>query len=154
MKTKFLFSNKYKKVAWIVFIPSSILGIIVAITEYSPSLLNCNVLSIFDTGFDSGIAFFRFKENNILNEVLGIIVILSGLFVAFSKEKEEDEYINKIRLESLVWAVFVNYFILLFTFIFFFDFTFWWVMVFNMFTVLLLFIIRFNWKIYQLNRKK
>lgn len=153
MKTKFLFSNKYKKLAWIVFIPSSILGIIVAITEYSPTFLDCNVLSIFDVGFEKT-AFARFTENNILNEILGVIVILSGLFVAFSKEKEEDEYINKIRLESLVWAVFANYFILLFTFIFFYDFTFWWVMIFNMFTVLLFFIIRFNWKIYQLNKKK
>ena len=93
-----------------------------------------------------------FFENNILNEVLGVLVIISSLLVAFSKEKSDDEYISKIRLESLVWAVYVNYGILLISFIFIFDLSFLWVMIFNMFTVLLFFIIRFNWQISKLKK--
>ena len=91
-------------------------------------------------------------SNNILNEILGILVIVSSLFVAFSKEKSEDEYISKIRLESLVWAVYFNYGILLFSFLFIYNFSFFWVMLFNMFTVLVFFIIRFNWQISVLKK--
>ena len=91
-------------------------------------------------------------NNNILNEIFGILIIISSLFVAFSKEKSEDEYISKIRLESLVWAVYFNYGILLFSILFVFDFSFLWVMIFNMFTVLLFFIIRFNWQISKLKK--
>jgi len=77
---------------------------------------------------------------------------LSSLLVAFSKEESEDEYISKIRLESLVWAVYFNYAILLISSLFIFDFAFLWVMIFNMFTILLFFIIRFNWQIYKLKK--
>jgi hypothetical protein len=90
-------------------------------------------------------------NNNILNEIVGVLIILSSIFVAFSKEKEEDEYILKIRLESLVWAVYVNYGILLISLLFIYDFSFLYVMIFNMFTVIIFFIIRFYW---QLNKLK
>jgi hypothetical protein len=90
-------------------------------------------------------------NNNILNEIIGVLIILSSIFVAFSKEKEEDEYILKIRLESLVWAVYVNYGILLISLLFIYDFSFLYVMIFNMFTVIIFFIIRFYW---QLNKLK
>jgi hypothetical protein len=53
--------------------------------------------------------FIGIVNNNILNEILGVVIILSLLVVAFSKEKSEDEYISKIRLESLVWSVYLNY---------------------------------------------
>ncbi|MBT8321463.1 MAG: hypothetical protein KJO90_07325, partial [Eudoraea sp.] len=88
--------------------------------------------------------------NNILNEILAILVILSGLLVAFSREKDEDELITKIRLESLVWATYWNYGILILAFLFLYDLTFYWVMVFNMFTILYLFIIRFTLAIRKL----
>ena len=86
------------------------------------------------------------------NFILGILIILSSLFIAFSKEKSDDEYISKIRLESLVWAVYLNYGILLFSILFIFDLSFLWVMIFNLFTVLLFFIIRFNWQISKLKK--
>jgi hypothetical protein len=52
----------------------------------------------------------------------------------------------------LAWAVYFNYAILILTFLFIYDFAFLWVMVFNMFTVLLFFIVRFNWQIFKLKR--
>ena len=63
----------------------------------------------------------------------------------FSKEKDEDEFIAKMRLESLVWATYVNYSILLLALIFVFGIAFFWVMAANMFTLLFFFIIRFHW---------
>lgn len=92
-------------------------------------------------------------DNNILNEILGIIMIISSVLVAFSKEVNEDEYISKIRLESLVWAVYLNYAILLLAFVFVYGMSFLWVMIFNMFTILIFFIIRFNWQIRKLKTK-
>ena len=90
---------------------------------------------------------FGFIENNVLNEILGVLIIVSGLIVAFSKEFDEDELISKMRLETLVWTIYWNYGILLAAFLLVYDFSFYWVMVFNMFTPLMLFIVRFNWLI-------
>lgn len=150
MKTNYLLPNKFKKIGWIIFIPSAIIGLATLIFEYEPAFLNFNVPAIFIDELFGKIQLFGMVENNILNEILGILVIISSLLVAFSKEKIEDEYISKIRLESLVWAVYINYGILLVAFLFIFDFSFFWVMVANMFTVLLFFIIKFNWQISKL----
>jgi hypothetical protein len=59
-------------------------------------------------------AFFKFIENSILDEILTIGIIVGGILVGFSKLKEEDEMISKIRYESLVWATYLNYAIILF----------------------------------------
>jgi len=69
--------------------------------------------------------------------------------VAFSKEKTEDEFILRTRIDSLLWATYINYFILIFCFIFFFGFEFLYIMIFNMFTILIFFIFRFNYVLYK-----
>jgi hypothetical protein len=152
MKANYLFPNKYKKIGWLIFIPTAIIGLITLILEYEPDFLDFKVPAIFIDEIFGNKYLIGMVENNILNEVLGVLVIISSLLVAFSKEKSEDEYISKIRLESLVWAVYVNYGILLISFIFIFDLSFLWVMIFNIFTVLLFFIIRFNWQISKLKK--
>ena len=153
MKLNFLFPNKFKRIGWFTLIPSAIIGLSTLIYEYEPSFLDFNVPAIFvDELFSVNKKTFRMVTNNILNEILGVLIIISTFFVAFSKEKSEDEYISKIRFESLAWAVYFNYAILILTFLFIYDFAFLWVMVFNMFTVLLFFIVRFNWQISKLKK--
>lgn len=152
MKINYLFPSKYKKIGWFILIPSAIIGLITLFVDYEPSILNFNIPAIFIDELFGEKHFFGMVSNNILNEIFGVLIIISSLLVAFSKEKSEDEYISKIRLESLVWAVYVNYAILLFTFLFIFDLAFLWIMIFNIFTVLLFFIIRFNWQISKLKK--
>ena len=152
MKLNYLFPNKYKKIGWLIFIPSAIIGLITLILDFEPNSLDFNVPAIFIEELLGDKHFFGIVNNNILNEILGVLILLSSLLVAFSKEESEDEYISKIRLESLVWAVYFNYAILLISSLFIFDFAFLWVMIFNMFTILLFFIIRFNWQISKLKK--
>ena len=150
MKSNYLFPSKYKKIGLLILIPAAIMGLITIILEYEPDFLDFNVPAVFVVELLGDKHFVGMVDNNILNEILGVLIIISLLLVAFSKEKSEDEFITKIRLESLVWAVYVNYIILLIAFIFIFDLSFLWVMIFNMFTILLFFIIRFNWQISKL----
>jgi hypothetical protein len=152
MKTNYLFPFKYKKIGWLILIPCSILGLVSLLFSYEPNFLNFNVPAIFISELFGDMKLFGMVNNNILNDIIGVLIIISSLFVAFSKEESEDEYISKIRLESLVWAVYVNYAILLFSFLIIYDISFLWVMLFNMFTILIFFIIRFNWQISKLKK--
>ncbi len=152
MNTNYLFPHRYKKIGWAVLIPSVILGLVHMIFNYEPAFLNIPVFALLDDGFLEKIKLFSFTENNIFDELLGVFIILSSLLVAFSKEVHEDEFIAKIRLESLVRATYINYAILIFGLILVYSGAFLWVMVFNMFTILLIFIIRFHWAVYKLNR--
>ena len=147
MKTHYLLSNKYKKPGWVIFIPSAILGILWMIFELEIPWLDVKTFSVFHEPFMGRFKFFTMAENNIADEILGILIIIGALFIAFSKEKNEDEFISNIRLESLVWATYLNYTILIFAIIVLTEMAFFWVLVFNMFTILVFFIIRFNWMI-------
>lgn len=152
MKTNYLLPNRFKKIGWIVFIPSLIAGILWSVFEFEPAALTIKTLALFDDEFLNNLQFMSITENNILDEIIGVLIIISAIFIAFSKEKEEDEFISKIRLESLVWATYVNYAILILALILVYSMSFFWVMVFNMFTVLIFFIIRYNWALYKLRK--
>ncbi|WP_457619064.1 hypothetical protein [Lutibacter sp.] len=91
----------------------------------------------------------KWEKNNVSDEIASILLIIGGILVSFSKTRDEDEYILKIRMESLIWATYVNYIILIFAVLFVFDYTFFNVMIWNMFTVLLFFMIRFHYVLYK-----
>ena len=153
MKTNFLLPNQFKKIGWLIFIPVLILGLLWMIFEFEPAAFDIKTFALFIDDYLDNIQFMVITENNILDEIIGVLIIISGIFIAFSKEKEEDEFISKIRLESLVWATYVNYAILILALIFVYNMSFFWVMVFNMFTVLIFFIIRYNWALYKLKKE-
>ena len=90
--------------------------------------------------------FFEVIENVIADELIAIGLLLGSVFIALSREKKEDEFIMRLRLESLVWALYWNYGILLFAILFVYGLPFFWVMTINMFSLLLLFVARFRWR--------
>ncbi|MDX9696836.1 MAG: hypothetical protein RBT49_13685 [Bacteroidales bacterium] len=149
MKTNYLFSSKFKKIGWFLFVTGIILGLIYFIYQSEPTFLNVNVFAIAEQSLFSKTSFFSITKTNLFDEIIGLFLIIGSIFIAFSKEKSEDEFISKIRLESLVWATYINYAILTLTIIFVYDLVFFWVLVFNMFTILIFFIIRFNWALYK-----
>jgi hypothetical protein len=151
METRFLLPNKCKLIGWILLIPSTIGGLLVIVREFKFKFFDVRMFTIASGGtapwdFTN---FFKFENQNITGTIFGICCILGALMVAFAKEKNEDEFISKRRLESLLWATILNYLILIFCFIFFYEFGFMYVMIFNMFTILILFIIRFNYVLYR-----
>ena len=152
MKINYLFHNRFKLIGWIVLLPTLILAAFTITVDWTPDILDLLVPGINFTKSDAQHEIIQISKNNLLNEVIGILLIISLLLVAFSKEKLEDEYIEKIRLESLVWAVYFNSTILFLSLLLVYDLNFYWVMVFNLFTTLIFFIIRFNWKLFTLKK--
>ncbi len=152
MKTNYLLPYRFKKIGWMLLIPSFLLGLYTVISDWQPSFFDVTVPGIFIDEIFGIKKFMGLVENNVLNELLGILFILGGIFVAFSKEKDEDELISSIRLQSLVWATYWNYGILILAFIFLYDLSFFWIMIFNMFTILIFFIVKFNWSLAKLRK--
>jgi len=152
MKSKYLFPHRFKLPATLLLVPLAAFGLYLTATDYSPAWLDVKVPAVlFDQIFEDR-AWFKWSKNNILNEIVGILLIITSIIASFSRERVEDEYTAKLRLDSLAWAVYLNYAVLIVSFIFFYDFTFLWVMIFNIFTILWFFIIRFNWKLYLVRK--
>ena len=146
---KLLLPNKYKKVGWFILIPATILGTILMFTNFEGMPLNTKVLSIVNNEILGKSQFFTFINTNITNTLVGILFIVGALLVGFSKEKNEDEFITNLRQSSLLWSVLINYILLLFSFAFIYGTAFLSVMLYNMFTVLIIFIARFNYVLYS-----
>jgi hypothetical protein len=151
MKTKLLLPNKFKTPGWIMLIPTTLFGLYIIFSDFEFDFLNARVFAFFSDEILGDSVTMGFIHTNLTYTITGIIFIISAFFVAFSREKTEDEFIARIRLESLLWATYINYGILLFCFLFFYDFGFFYVMIINMFTILVIFIIRFQ---YLLHRAK
>lgn len=149
MSQNMLLPNRYKKIGWYILIPSAVVGIVFRILDSE----NINLSDIVSgTAGETGCLdndFFRMTAELTNNTILGILVIAGGLLVSFSKEKVEDEFVANLRQSSLMWAVFVNYVLLIFCFAFLYGEAFFEVMIYNMFTVLIIFIIRFNYILYR-----
>jgi small-conductance mechanosensitive channel len=125
--------------------------IFTAITHFE---LYLNTFKIYDSGtglFDSANKglFFQWENENIVDEILGLLMIVGAILATFSKEKNEDEFISKLRLESLVWSTYLNYIILLILILTVYGFDFLYVMQFNMCTYLIIAFLRFNYLLYK-----
>ncbi len=151
MVTKLLFPNSFKLIGWILFIPSFILTVLSSVGITMPEL-NGKAFAISSKQFLGTKVVLGFVELNLFPTIIGICFLLGGVFVAFSKVKNEDEYISELRLSSLLWAVYVNYALLLLAFIFIYNMSFLAVMIYNMFTILLIFIIRFHFILYRTSK--
>lgn len=145
-----LFPHSFKLLGWILLIPALIIGLLMSLNPSFPEVKWTVFAFYSDMIFDKP-RFFQFMEVNILPSIVGLSFILGGIFVAFSRVKVEDEYISELRLSSLMWAVYVNYALLFLSFLFVYNMPFFTVMVYNMFTVLIIFIIRFHYLLYKSN---
>jgi hypothetical protein len=110
----------------IILVPSLVLGALYRFAEFEFSFLDISSL------------------DNITDEIALTGIIVGLLLIAFSREKQEDEYINSIRLQSLQWAVLINYVLLIAATWIVYGLAYIDVMVYNMLTVLIIFIVRFH----------
>ena len=152
MNTHLLLPNGFKRIGWIVLIPATAIGIFLAANGYSYSSdwLTTKIFALFyDAGVFSKSGCFGWIEVDLTNTLVGSLWLIGAMMVAFSKEKKEDEFIANLRLSSLLWSVWVNYILLFIAFIFIYGTPFLNVMVYNMFTILIIFIIRFNFILYK-----
>lgn len=152
MESQLLLPYQFKKIGWYLFIPTAIVGIILSFTNFEANWLNMQVFTLFNDEILGKNQSFNFVKVNVTNTIVGALFIIAAIMVGCSKEKNEDEYISKLRLSSLLWAVWVNYILLFMSFLFVYGTPFMTVMIYNMFTVLLIFIIRFNYTLYRLSK--
>ena len=87
MKLKYLFPHRFKKIGWFVLIPTLLAGLSVMYLNFEPDFFNIKVFAILNDGFLSEGHNFQFITDNVFNEIIGILLIISSLMIAFSRQK-------------------------------------------------------------------
>jgi len=154
MDTKLLLPNRYKRLGWIIFVPCLILTIL-SILQLTPALSffdGEHILSQWTTIKvpEKGTleAIFDETSNDLAGEILMTLTAIGFFFVAFSRERTDDEWIMKVRLESLLWAFYVHLGAFLLSVWLSFSLAFYAVLSWNMLTAPLVFLARFHWIVY------
>ena len=122
MKT-LLFPHRFKQIGWIIFAITAAIGAYILFTDNTDSYL--------------------------LNNIAIIGISIGAILATCSREKVEDEMTEQIRLSSLLVALYINYAILIVCSLLIYDLDFLQVMLYNMFTILLIFMVVFRWKIWR-----
>lgn len=155
MKPYLLFPSGFKIIGFILLVPGSILAYLF--------LFQNQVLSFLSTGPNTG--FDGLGGNNLTDESAITFIIIGLLFIAFSRLKNEQGAVHKLRLKALYWAVMVNcLWITLFWIgeflndvsnIHWVNFNMSWItVIYNLFALLLIFIARFYYLLHKYNQSK
>jgi hypothetical protein len=127
---------RFKKIGLLIVIP--------CIIAYFLPLLEIYDFPFLNTGHSMESSVLDDRNYNWMDEILTTGMTIGLIMMAFAREKSEDEFIVSIRLRSLQAAVLLNYGLLFLMNWFFFEGDFINILIYNMFTVLIIFVIWFN----------
>ncbi|MEY3321685.1 MAG: hypothetical protein RLZZ417_1268 [Bacteroidota bacterium] len=143
----YLFPSRFKNISGLIFYLTNMIGVVVYFSGVSlDELLVIKVPAIINEPIftnNKGI----WIENGILDELITVVLIISGIIHSFSREKMEDEYISSIRLQALTWSIYVNYSLVILATLLIFEMAYFHVMVIHLFSLIFLFNLRFQLKL-------
>ncbi len=155
MTKNYLFPARFQKFGWMLLFPFGILFLYYCFSTVDYKFeLKVPVQAIISNNglLNDSILWFSITNNNIIDEITSIGLIVSLLLIAFSKEKDEDEYTSQIRANSLVWALLINFSFLILCELFVYDLLFLNILFLNLFFILILFVIKFKIACYKLRK--
>jgi hypothetical protein len=148
-----LLNHKFKWPATAVFYGSLLIGIYsLSFENQLDEIWKLPVYSLVgnESGFlGTGLGKKGWTETALFNEILTVVIVLSGFIASFSREKVEDELTTKIRLESLSFAILINYALVLVANFFFFDFAYLYVLIAFLFAPLIMFNLIFQVRLFN-----
>lgn len=149
MKNNLLLPHRFQKVGWAIFIPAAALGLMILIDGYN------GIPSYLYPESDNWLCRWLGSEGatRLVNNLAILGIVIGGLVAGCSKEKIEDEMISSLRLHSLLIALYVNYAFLIVCALLVYDIGFIDVMVWNMFTMLLIFLFVFRFKLWRMRKE-
>lgn len=96
---------------------------------------------------DGEFTMFSMIENDIINEILLTLMLIGTYLIAFAKVKEEDEFSQQLRMESMSDSLVYNGILFLILSWIFYEGMFLYVLIFQLFSFLLIFSLVFALKI-------
>jgi hypothetical protein len=148
MKTNLLIPNQYRPFGWLLMLPALALGIAQMYFEFELGFLDFSdswLAEIYRNDFFGG-------DLNFTDELATIGMIAGLMVLVFTAEKIEDEWSSSLRLRALSWAVWIHYIILTVAVLLVHGTAFFNVLVYNIFTLLVVFGLRFRYLIWKANR--
>ena len=149
MKTNYLFPHRFRTLSGALFV-LSLAALVLFMFLDNPEDFTLPVFAIVGSEDLMGPhEYFTVIANPVMDEIVILMLIASGIVFGFSKEKHEDEMVASIRLNSLAWATIANYAILFFCYLFIYGLPFFNILLHAMLSQLVIFVLLFRYKMYR-----
>lgn len=136
--SKLMLPTAFKGIGWVLFIPSALLGIAAFHFQLELDFLSYSGPS--------------YMNNNFTNELALSGVLLGLWMMSFSKKKQEDEWLQRLRLESFIIGFQISLALFFVANLALYGESFFFILVYNCLTPLLLFNIVFGLKLRAANK--
>lgn len=156
MKRTFLFPSYFRKIGWIISIITLLYLVIGGIffediynfSFKMPAIVGLEKIYNFIPQKD----YFVLTDTSFMATLFPVLMIIGLVFISFSRERNEDEYVSKIREKALVWSVLITCVVLVLSILLIYGFDAIYVFWFDFLFFLLLFVIKFRIDIFRFNR--
>ena len=142
MKKSYLLPVGFKKAGlWMVmpFFVLSVLCLCGVMDDMNLSFLSVKMPALVDYS-----GWFTTNETNLIDEIAMLGLLASLVFIALSREQDEDEMTAHIRMQSFVWSTWATSIVLALGILFVYDLEFLTFMFLAMYLYLMLYIVKFN----------
>ncbi|GAB6983180.1 hypothetical protein [Prevotella dentasini] len=157
MKRDYLLPHIFRKIGWTVFVPSLVV-VLLLITDsvewLQDDLLVLPTFHLTSSGhfFGSGVDAFRFGKEEMGYELMTCLALASAYMICFSREKVEDEFVEHLRMHSLLWALKMNTVLFMVFTWFCFGVGYMIMVVLSMFSIFFFFHFRFLYELHKMRR--
>ena len=140
MKKSYLLPVGFKKVGLWMVVPFLVLSVLCMCSDVLVSVcINATVPAVI-----SHEGWFCMTENSLIEEIAMLGLLASLVFIALSREQDEDEMTAHIRMQSFVWSTWATSIVLALGILFVYDLEFLTFMFLTMYLYLMLYIVKFN----------
>ncbi|GMQ27631.1 hypothetical protein [Algoriphagus confluentis] len=129
--------SRFKPIGWILLGPFAFLTYKAVFQKFSFEWLDMVTQSLSSA--------FNFEVKNLVMELAFFGLLISLFLISFSREKEEDDFIQKIRLDGLLVASYGYFLINVLGTLIFFGLDYLPFIFFNLIIIPVLFLVRFHW---------
>ena len=152
MRKNYLLPNCFKKIGMITFLPFLVLCIWLLVGPCEGDWFSIKVPALFTLDLASNSNWLTFTMTDPVNEICMTGLLVSLVFVALAKEKDEDEMTAVVRMQSFVWSFWCTAAVELIGILFVYDMAFLYFAFSSVFICFILFIIKFNLEMAKIRR--
>ena len=152
MKKNYLLPHNFKLIGLIMLVPFLAASVWLLLGPCEGDWFTVKVPALFTLDLASTSEWFGMTVTDPVNEICMLGLLVSLVFIALSKEKDEDEMTAVVRMQSFVWSFWCTAVMMLVAILFVYDFAFLLFAFASMFVCFILYICKFNYEMIKISR--
>lgn len=106
MNLSYLLPGSFRFAGFIFTCAGTILGIMRFYFGFKPDMLDQKVFALYSVYLKTKT--LKIESNQLIEEIVGLLVILGLFMIAFAREKNENPQVNSLRLKAFLISFYIN----------------------------------------------